>query len=551
MPGAPELLEGRRRGLVLPADRREQSVDRRVSRASSSTRCDASPMAPSVRRIDPSTARWSISAPDQIRGRRRLRRRVGRSSPRPGRPRASRPPRVGDRRGTRSREAVRPASTPGDDVVADRPRPDAVEVARIAPVSSCTSVGRGPRRARARGARAARRDVAASRAARRSAAPAPGRFGRRHVQHRRRRRRSRRARSRAGRTGRRRRAPAAGTGAGARTPAARLDRRRAEQPDLGVDLRRAGVDLERARARSGRAQGRGRAGSTASIVAVGRHAPGDAQHVAACEVLALGADEVRRHARDRARAILRSACASAATGCGRVRPEGSSSASSPTREAVAGERARHDGACALDREDPIDEQTGARGLGRGGRGEHRVEGAAGARRRPRRCATTPGRSGAPASAVPATCSRTSSAATASVSSSTRSRFVSAMTPPLDAEDVEDLQVLLGLRLPPLVGRHHEQHQAHRPDARQHVADEAFVARHVDEPDLAAGRQRAPRVAEVDRESAPLLLFEAVGLDTGEAHDERGLPVVDVAGGGDDTELAGHAQSSSSSSPSSA
>ena len=41
--------------------------------------------------------------------------------------------------------------------------------------------------------------------------------------------------------------------------------------------------------------------------------------------------------------------------------------------------------------------------------------------------------------------------------------------PAHAEDVEDLQVLLGLRLPPLVGRDHEQHEPDRTDAGEHVA----------------------------------------------------------------------------------
>ena len=49
---------------------------------------------------------------------------------------------------------------------------------------------------------------------------------------------------------------------------------------------------------------------------------------------------------------------------------------------------------------------------------------------------------------------------------------------------------------------------------------------------------APREAEIDREAAPLLLGPAIRIDAGEADDQRGLAVVDVAGGGDDAEL-GH------------
>ena len=107
----------------------------------------------------------------------------------------------------------------------------------------------------------------------------------------------------------------------------------------------------------------------------------------------------------------------------------------------------------------------------------------------------------------------------------------------DPEHVEDLQVLLRLRLPALVGRDDEQHEPDGPDAGEHVADEPLVPGHVDEPDLAAARQRGPRVAEVDRESAALLLVEPIGVDPGERDDQRGLAVVDVAGRRDDAQRA--------------
>ena len=96
-------------------------------------------------------------------------------------------------------------------------------------------------------------------------------------------------------------------------------------------------------------------------------------------------------------------------------------------------------------------------------------------------------------------------------------------------------MLLGLRLPPLVGRDHEQHEPDRTDAGEHVADESLVPRDVDEADLAPGREHAPRVAEVDREPAALLLGPAVGVDAGQPDDQRRLAVVDVAGRRDDPE----------------
>jgi hypothetical protein len=36
-----------------------------------------------------------------------------------------------------------------------------------------------------------------------------------------------------------------------------------------------------------------------------------------------------------------------------------------------------------------------------------------------------------------------------------------------------------------------------------------------------------REAELDRDTAPFLLPQAIGVDAGERADERGLPVVDV------------------------
>ena len=65
--------------------------------------------------------------------------------------------------------------------------------------------------------------------------------------------------------------------------------------------------------------------------------------------------------------------------------------------------------------------------------------------------------------------------------------------------------------------------------------------HVDEADLASARERAPRVPEVDREAAALLLGPPVGVDPGEPHDQRRLAVVDVTGRRHDRCAAGHAR----------
>jgi hypothetical protein len=107
---------------------------------------------------------------------------------------------------------------------------------------------------------------------------------------------------------------------------------------------------------------------------------------------------------------------------------------------------------------------------------------------------------------------------------------------VDAEQFEDAQVLFGLRLPSLGGRHDEQAGVDRPDARQHVLQEADVTGHVDEGDSLAGGQCRPCEAEVDRQTSALLLGEPIGVDAGERENQCRLAVIDVAGGGDDVHV---------------
>ena len=51
--------------------------------------------------------------------------------------------------------------------------------------------------------------------------------------------------------------------------------------------------------------------------------------------------------------------------------------------------------------------------------------------------------------------------------------------------------------------------------------------------MPAVRRRQIGEAEVDRDAARLLLLQAVGVDAGQRAHQRGLAVVDVAGGADD------------------
>ena len=144
-----------------------------------------------------------------------------------------------------------------------------------------------------------------------------------------------------------------------------------------------------------------------------------------------------------------------------------------------------------------------------------------------------GTTGAPARPLPASSSATSSAARPSVSASTRSAFVSATTPASIAEEVADRGVLAGLRHHALVGGDDEERQVHARRARHHRAHERLVAGDVDDAEPQAAVELEGREAELDRDPARALLRQPVGVDPGERAHERGLPVVDVAGGAED------------------
>ena len=60
-----------------------------------------------------------------------------------------------------------------------------------------------------------------------------------------------------------------------------------------------------------------------------------------------------------------------------------------------------------------------------------------------------------------------------------------------------------------------------------------MAGDIDEAEHLAAGQRHVGITEVDRNSPQLLLFEPIGVDVGQLAHQRGLAVVDVAGGADD------------------
>ena len=105
-----------------------------------------------------------------------------------------------------------------------------------------------------------------------------------------------------------------------------------------------------------------------------------------------------------------------------------------------------------------------------------------------------------------------------------------------AEEAADVEVLAGLRHHALVGGDDEHHEVDAAGARRHRADEPLVAGDVDDAGHGAVGQGEVREPELDGDAAPLLLAQPVGVDAGERLDERGLAVIDVAGGADDDAL---------------
>ena len=114
-------------------------------------------------------------------------------------------------------------------------------------------------------------------------------------------------------------------------------------------------------------------------------------------------------------------------------------------------------------------------------------------------------------------------------------------PDVDAERVEQLEMLERLSPRPVVGRHDEHRRVDlaRPD--EHVADQPIVAGHVDEVDLGPVVEREMGVPDVDRHPPPPLLGQPVRVDPGQRPEQRRLAVVDVTGSPDDD---GHGRSAS-------
>jgi hypothetical protein len=106
-----------------------------------------------------------------------------------------------------------------------------------------------------------------------------------------------------------------------------------------------------------------------------------------------------------------------------------------------------------------------------------------------------------------------------------------------AEQAKDFEVFPRLRHDRIVGRHDEQREVDAGRPGEHVLDETLVAGHVHDAE-AIVVQIEPGEADVDGDAAGFFLGQPVGVDAGEGLDQRGLAVVDVAGGAED-QVAGH------------
>ena len=195
----------------------------------------------------------------------------------------------------------------------------------------------------------------------------------------------------------------------------------------------------------------------------------------------------------------------------------------------AGERARHDGAAALRREHPVHPQAWAPAVGRRGgavdqcseRGAHVVE-------------AHPG-DGADADDGCVVQERAGHA----VAHVHLLQFAPFLVDGVDLRhghhavtqtyEFEDAQVFLALRFPAFGGGHDEHACIHTAHAGEHVAQEAHVARNVDEAHAFTVRQGGVGEAEVDGETAAAFLVPAVGVGARQRLHQRRLAVVDVAG----------------------
>ena len=97
------------------------------------------------------------------------------------------------------------------------------------------------------------------------------------------------------------------------------------------------------------------------------------------------------------------------------------------------------------------------------------------------------------------------------------------------QNVQDCQMLPGLRHNAFIGRHDEQGQINPPHPRQHILDKPLMPRHIHNTNFPSARQRHPRKAQINGHLPLLLLREPVGINIGKRLNQRRLAMVHVPG----------------------
>ena len=87
---------------------------------------------------------------------------------------------------------------------------------------------------------------------------------------------------------------------------------------------------------------------------------------------------------------------------------------------------------------------------------------------------------------------------------------------LDAQQVEKIEMLLGLGHHPIVRGNGKQHQVYALGAGQHIADKTLVTGHINDPDPLAVGQIQIGKAEINGDAPFLFLFEPVGIVPGQS-----------------------------------
>ena len=106
-------------------------------------------------------------------------------------------------------------------------------------------------------------------------------------------------------------------------------------------------------------------------------------------------------------------------------------------------------------------------------------------------------------------------------------------PLADAEQLQNAEVLHRLRHEALVRRHDKDRKIDAARAGEHILDEFFMSRHIDDARLRAVVKVEVGKAQLDRNAALLFLDQPVGVNARERLDKKRLSVVYMARGADD------------------